>query len=42
VLILDRVSKEDRKEALRILREGPDSANGESEPAESSRSGSAV
>jgi peptide deformylase len=43
VLILDRVSREDRKEALRILREGPDSADtAQVEPAETSPSGSAV
>jgi hypothetical protein len=43
VLILDRVSRDDRKEALRILREGPDSADtAEVEPAEPSPSGSAV
>jgi peptide deformylase len=38
VLILDRVSREERKEALRILREGPDSATAEVEPAESGAS----
>jgi peptide deformylase len=48
VLILDRVSREDRREALRILREGPDAASPDSrasaevEPTESSASGSAV
>jgi peptide deformylase len=43
VLILDRVSREERKEALRILREGPDSDDtAEVEPAEPSPSGSAV
>src|SRR3954447_20688313 len=43
VLILDRVDKEERREALRILREGPDSAEtGEIEAGEPSPSGSAV
>ena len=39
VLILDRVAKDERKEALRILREGPDAATAEVEPAESGASG---
>ena len=43
VLILDRVAREERKEALRILREGPSEPDaGEAEPAESSASGSTI